>query len=67
MNQFTKEELFILLEETEGGIYHDLRKKIQRMIDDCHGFDTKKIAQSHLNEVSSLISHAMCLLDMKEE
>ncbi len=33
MNDFTKEELFILLEETEGGIYNDLRIKIQSMID----------------------------------
>lgn len=33
MNEFTKEELFMLLEETEGGIYVELRKKIQSMID----------------------------------
>ena len=80
MNDFTKEELTILFLELNIAIrnwgeakeykdYPRLKNKIQSMIDNyCDDpWKTRKIAESHLREAESLISHAMCLLDMKEE
>ena len=79
MNDFTKEELEIMLLDMECYInrtpmlkespsHKALRVKLQSMIDNYgKPFNTKKIAQSHLNEAASLISHAMCLLGMKED
>lgn len=71
MNDFTKKELQELISLIHGDESGELTiaesaklaEKIQSML---IGFDTKFIAQSHLNEASSLISHAMCLLNMKE-
>ena len=80
MNDFTKEELesivqaFQYIEEDPAwreltGWDDELKNKIQSMIDNyCDDpWKTRKIAESHLREAESLISHAMCLLDMKEE
>ncbi len=75
MNDFTKEELIIILDMMLGAYSvslngHELKSdKIKEMIDNYHQdtFNSKKIAESHLNEASSLISHAMCLLGMKDE
>lgn len=75
MNDFTKDELDAL---RESRCYHmddnypfedALFMKLQSMIDNYKEapWNVKKIAESHLSEASSLISHAMCLLDMKEE
>lgn len=75
MNDFTKEELEII----NGYVKEINRKyestdemdaiavKIQFMIDNHESFSAKKIAQSHLNEASSLIYHAMSLLGLVDE
>lgn len=36
MNDFTKEELEAISDELEGTLYHQLRQKIQTMIDNYH-------------------------------
>jgi len=79
MNDFTKEELKQLL--AWGNVYTEfgcswtaklqatLLPKIQSMIDNYHEdvWDRRKIAASHLFEAESLISHAMCLLELKDK
>lgn len=70
MNEFTKHELnlmFIALPVVEAT--NELKNKLQFMIDSYQedSWNKKKIAESCLNEATSLISHAMCLLDMKED
>ena len=80
MNDFTKEELQIIhLDMTtyinrtpmlnESPSHKALRDKVEGMIDTYREdhWNTRKTAESHLREAESLISHAMCLLDMKEE
>ena len=46
-----------------------LGDKIQGMIDNYKDdpWDRNKIAKSHLNDASSLISHAICLLGLDDE
>jgi len=82
MNDFTKEELKLLFgglqlwmeeilyeNEDDRCFRNNLYKKMKSMIDNYREdpWDRRKIAESHLREAESLISHAMCLLDMKEE
>lgn len=78
MNIFTKEELDSLLNCVDvyiGGDtlikhhYREIGAKLQSLIDNYREYpwDSRKIAESHLREAESLISHAMCLLDMKEK
>lgn len=77
MTNFKKEELQeikrCLKYMIEGGTtpYSSLtmaiNKKIQQMIDNYCEHDAKWIARSHLNEASSLISHAICLLGLEWE
>ena len=77
MNDFTKYELEMICKwgesYTEFGTSWTeetdrvLIKKIQSIIDNYSKFDTKKIVQSHLNEASSLINHAMGLLGLNNE
>lgn len=76
MNNFTMDELTDLLfcvKDHTGyqgdSIHENLIKKIQSRIDNYRDdpWKTRKIAESHLREAESLISHARCLLDMKEE
>lgn len=75
MNDFTKEELEALADCYEqrmnsGYVIHlELLHKIQSMIENYQEdpLGRRKIAESHLREAESLISHAMCLLGMKEE
>lgn len=69
MNDFTKEELERLLSDhwSSGANFPGLYDKIKYMIDNHHNiYGAKRIAQYNLNEASSLISHAMCLLGMDD-
>ncbi len=76
MNEFTNEELLsiefcIQVASGEDSSIRDsmkqLHKKILNMIDNHNGFDTIKIAKSHLIEAESYINHAMSILGMKDE
>lgn len=75
VNDFTKEELDRLLTTIKSlrvytGIENwdeDIVNKIQYMIDSHVSHDTKCIANSHLQEAASLISHARCLLGFEDE
>jgi hypothetical protein len=77
MNDFTKEELILIKEiiawhgstppNIDDEAIESAANKIQSMIDDYESFGAKKIAQSHLNEASSLIYHAMSLLGLVDE
>lgn len=77
MNDFTKEELMQIADailyselfESRKECLIPIRAKIMLMIENykIDPWNTKKIAESHLREAESLISHAMCLLGMKEE
>lgn len=81
MNNFTQEELILIacwsgnrcdevgIKEAKDEGTIALSHKIQDMIDNYREYpwDSRKIAESHLREAESLISHAMCLLDMKEK
>jgi len=78
VNDFKKEELEDILScvdairassvisEMNHGL---LQNKIQFMIDNYYEdpWISRKIAESHLKEAESLISHAICLLRMKDE
>jgi len=76
MNDFTKEELEelqYLIDERESsyGLYgrHDLGNKVRVMIYNYCEDETKwvaKIAKAHLEEASSLIHHACCLLKLND-
>lgn len=76
MNYFTKEELEKLDEVLhlywygeKSEISISIENKIQSMIDNYKEdlWNTRKIASSHLNEATSLISHAICLLGLEDE
>ncbi|CAB4127204.1 hypothetical protein UFOVP260_7 [uncultured Caudovirales phage] len=79
MNDFTKEDLQEIIDMTNDihngsqghglELHFKLRDKTQSMIDNyCDDrWSRRKIAESHLREAESLISHAMCLLEMNEE
>lgn len=83
MNDFTKDELTYLHDsvvrsviefsnknlETVSDAFKQLTKKLEFMIDNYQEdpWHRKKIVESHLKDSMSLISHAMCLLGMKEE
>lgn len=80
MNDFTKKELSGILEALNiidadpfinPVIYWEdkLKDKIQSMIENYQEDPSNKIkiAELHLREAQSLMSHAMCLLEMKEE
>lgn len=82
MNDFTKEELKLLFgglklwmeeilyeNEDDRRFINNLYMKIQAMIDNYYEspWNTRKIAKSHLKEASSLIHHAMELLEMNDE
>ncbi len=80
MNEFTKEELkgllnIILHSRDAFPFMHEdedctlLVSKLKSMIDNYqeNSWNVKKIAKSHLNEATSLIGHAMCLLRMDED
>lgn len=69
MNDFTKEELQMIYEDFKDTQHSDISERAKLMLDNYKEdpWNTKKIAESHLREAESLISHAMCLLDMKEE
>ena len=70
MNDFTKDELSYLLgalKNLHANYLPHLEPKIQSMIDSYDKHNAKWIASAHLNEACSLISHAMCLLDMTND
>lgn len=67
MNDFTKEELEIMAKILDGSKHVELWSKISSMIAFCSPFDVRRIAQSHLREAHSLISHAMVLMGMENE
>jgi hypothetical protein len=77
MNDFTKDELIEIAEycnwEPLSLGHSDFRKnlwlKLQYMIDNYRVdvWNRKKIAESHLQEASSLISHAMGILEMEKD
>lgn len=70
MNNFTKEELGIIacnlcINSNTKDILNKLKVMISNYREDP--WNTRKIAESHLREAESLISHAICLLRMKED
>lgn len=74
MTDFTREELQLILadvqqcdmEYTRSPKQEKVMYKLQSMVDSYSRCNEKRIAQSHLEEAKSLISHALCLLGMDE-
>ncbi len=78
MSEFTKDELqilkntFLQVREDYPAMHSDpectlMMNKLKYLVAN-HGKDrTEEIVRAHLQQASSLISHAMCLLGMDDE